>query len=188
MRKGEYPDDWEERRNSILERDGYQCQQCDASGSDTILQVHHNTPISEGGSHKPSNLQTICRDCHAKEHPTRIKLETAITEQRRIEMKYSSSSGTRVRELDPYGLDMHEGILYLVGHDHYRDAIRIFRPKRIRWAEILSQTFDKPEHWDTKEYLISDMGYTRTPSKSSSIQTTPSDGILKRLKELLFSD
>lgn len=166
MRTGEYPEDWDARRKEVLERDSYECQECGAT--DTTLQVHHLTPISEGGSHDTANLTTVCRSCHAAEHPTRVKLSTAVQQQRRLRMKYSSSTGTRVRELDPYGVAMHEGIQYVVGHDHYRGEIRTFRPKRIKWAELTDRSFSKPAGWDTEQYLIDDMGYQRgTRSRKS---------------------
>ena len=60
MRTGEYPDDWDERRKQVLERDGYECQEYGAT--DTTLHVHHLTPISEGGSHNLSNLETLCEN------------------------------------------------------------------------------------------------------------------------------
>jgi hypothetical protein len=151
MRRGEYPDDWDDRRKRVLERDDYECQECGAT--DTILQVHHLTPISEGGSHNLNNLQAICRSCHADEHPKKVTISTALEENRRLRMKYSSSSGTRVRELDPYALEMHEGIQYLVGHDYYRDELRHFRPTRIEWVELTEETFSPPPDFDGSVYL-----------------------------------
>lgn len=169
MRRGDYPDDWDERRKRVLERDDYECQQCGAT--DTVLQVHHLTPISEGGGHELSNLETVCQSCHADEHPTKVTLSEALSNNQRLRMKYRSSSGTRVRELDPYGMAMHEGIQYVVGHDYYRDEIRIFRPTRIVWAETLSETFTPPTDWDTEEYLADKMGFQRTGESPCFIAT-----------------
>lgn len=160
MRLGGYPDDWDDRRKRVLERDGYECQRCGAT--DTTLQAHHRKPISKGGSHDLSNLETLCRACHAAEHPTKVIISQALAENRRLRMKYRSASGTRVRELDPYGMAMHEGIQYLVGHDYYRDEIRIFRPKRIESVELQSESFDPPTEWNTEAYLADEMGYRRT--------------------------
>lgn len=151
MRTGEYPDDWEDRRKQVLERDEYECQRCGAA--DETLHVHHITPISEGGSHDLSNLEALCESCHAQEHPVQIKLRTANSENKRIRMKYHSYSGTRVREVDPYGIEMHEGIQYMVGHDYYRDEIRYFRPTRIEWIEVLDEGFSPPTDFDAKTYL-----------------------------------
>lgn len=169
MRRGGYPDDWDDRRESVLARDDYTCQQCGAT--DATLQVHHKTPISEGGSHKLTNLETVCRSCHASEHPTKVKLSTALSDERRIRMKYSSSTGTRVREFDPYGMAMHEGIQYVVGYDYYRNEIRIFRPSSIKWIEVLEESFTVPHNWDTKAYLKDEMGYSRSESDGCFIAT-----------------
>lgn len=151
MRTGEYPEDWEDRRKQVLDRDGYECQKCGTT--DTTLHVHHVTPISEGGSHRLSNLETLCERCHAKEHPVQTTLHSALAQNRRIRMKYHSYSGTRVREVDPYGIEMQEGIQYMVGHDHYRDEIRYFRPTRIEWTELTEKEFTPPTDFDAKAYL-----------------------------------
>lgn len=169
MRWGEYPDDWDERRKRVLERDGYECQQCGAT--DTELQVHHLTPISEGGGHGLSNLETVCQSCHAAEHSTKVTISVALSNNQRLRMKYRSSSGTRVRELDPYGMAIHEGIQYLVGHDYYSDEVRIFRPSRIVWAETLSEMFIPPADWDTEQYLADEMGFQRTARSGCFIAT-----------------
>lgn len=150
MRTGEYPDDWAERREAVLERDGYECREC---GSTNNLEVDHVIPISEGGSHDLDNLQTLCHACHTKKHPVQTKLRQAISQNRRIRMKYHSNSGTRVRKLNPYGLGMYEGVQYLVGYDHFRNGRRYFRPKKIEWLEITDEKFSPPEDFDVDEYL-----------------------------------
>ena len=117
------------------------------------LQVHHLTPISKGGDHSLSNLQTVCQSCHAKEHPIPVKIQSALRDHKRVRMRYASSSGTRTRELDPYGLEMHQGIQYLVGHDHFREELRVFRPKRIEWLEVTADSFQPPVGFDASSYL-----------------------------------
>lgn len=67
-----YPDDWNTRRKFVLRRDNYACQVCGELGGPrgtSELHVHHITPVSEGGSHSHSNLETRCRSCHASAHP-----------------------------------------------------------------------------------------------------------------------
>lgn len=50
-----------ERNKIIAERDNYKCRLC----LDTFdLQVHHITPISEGGKNTVDNLLLLCRRCH----------------------------------------------------------------------------------------------------------------------------
>jgi hypothetical protein len=151
VRSGEYPDDWEERRERVLERDNHECQKCGAT--EGTLQVHHIRPISERGTHKKTNLQTICRSCHADEHPVQVTLSSSLRANHRIKIKYRSSTGTRVREVDPYALETHEGIQYLVGHDYYRDEIRHFRPTCIEWVTETDQEFSPPTGFDAGEYL-----------------------------------
>lgn len=68
-----YPSDWETIRRRILRRDNYRCQNpgCDArSGArgTAELHIHHQTPLSAGGSHNPTNLTTLCQDCHSDHH------------------------------------------------------------------------------------------------------------------------
>jgi hypothetical protein len=58
-------------RKFILSRDGYRCTHCH---SQDRLEVHHKTPISQGGSDDPTNLKTLCETCHAGEHASRRSL------------------------------------------------------------------------------------------------------------------
>ncbi len=47
----------------------YQCEECDRSDNDDVdLEIHHIVPQSDGGSHHPSNLKVLCRDCHYDVH------------------------------------------------------------------------------------------------------------------------
>ena len=151
MRRGGHPDDRADRRKRVLRRDDHQCRKC--GGSRESLHVHHFRPISQGGSHDISNLEALCRSCHAKEHPTKVKLSSAVSDRRRVRMNYRSSSVTRVREPDPYAIETHDGIQYLVGHDYYRNEIRVCRPKRIVWLDVLETSFAIPTSFDATEYL-----------------------------------
>lgn len=57
---------WKIICKGILKRDGYKCVGC---GNTRRLQVHHIIPVSAGGSDDPSNLITLCSDCHEQIHP-----------------------------------------------------------------------------------------------------------------------
>lgn len=73
----EYPPDWDGRRKEVLRRDGYTCRGCGVSSTrvDGIpFDVDHVIPKLDGGSHELSNLQTLCRACHAEKHPDNTKL------------------------------------------------------------------------------------------------------------------
>jgi hypothetical protein len=48
-------------RNTAKKRDGNRCAIC---GFDLIIQVHHITPKSEGGTNDPNNVITLCPNHH----------------------------------------------------------------------------------------------------------------------------
>jgi ATP-dependent DNA helicase RecQ len=52
-------------RMEVLDRDGNKCVEC---GSGVDLNVHHVLPEKFGGKTIPSNLITLCRDCHMGKH------------------------------------------------------------------------------------------------------------------------
>jgi 5-methylcytosine-specific restriction endonuclease McrA len=52
-------------RKLVLERDGWQCQEC---GSKKSLQVHHLKARSQLGGDTMQNLITLCVSCHVKAH------------------------------------------------------------------------------------------------------------------------
>jgi 5-methylcytosine-specific restriction endonuclease McrA len=54
-----------ELHRSILERDGWRCQQC---GAQSNLQVHHIQPRSRLGDDAELNLITLCFSCHERVH------------------------------------------------------------------------------------------------------------------------
>lgn len=86
-----YPADWDRRRKKVYQRDGYQCQRCGASGGgsgNAELHAHHKVPKSKGGSHRLSNLTTLCSDCHSQVHGHAVGGNTSSG-------GYSSGSGGR---------------------------------------------------------------------------------------------
>lgn len=57
---------WRLAREAARRRDGNACRGC---GGTQGLQVHHITPISEGGErYALDNLVTLCRSCHEAQH------------------------------------------------------------------------------------------------------------------------
>lgn len=71
MQGDQYPDNWDEIRREVYSQDDYECQTCGAQGGkagNTELHAHHKKPISEGGSNEMSNLITLCKDCHNRQH------------------------------------------------------------------------------------------------------------------------
>jgi rRNA maturation endonuclease Nob1 len=66
-----YPSDWNSRRKSVYQRDGYKCQNCGRLGGtqgNAELHAHHIVPINKGGSHSKTNLKTMCSQCHNAIH------------------------------------------------------------------------------------------------------------------------
>lgn len=56
-------------REKVLERDGYRCRVCDASGRDKrSIIVHHRVP----GKSVLSLMISLCPACHAKIYRTRV--------------------------------------------------------------------------------------------------------------------
>jgi len=66
-----FPSDWQIRREIVLERDGFECQ--NMCGQTDGLQIHHLIPRrpidpydygATPSSHDIGNLVTLCEDCH----------------------------------------------------------------------------------------------------------------------------
>ena len=51
-------------RFEVLRRDEHTCQYCGQMAPDVVLHVDHVEPVSLGGSDKPDNLVTACKDCN----------------------------------------------------------------------------------------------------------------------------
>jgi 5-methylcytosine-specific restriction endonuclease McrA len=56
---------YEQLRNQVLRRDGWRCQAC---GTMSNLEVHHNEFRSQSGHDSEQNLITLCAKCHAELH------------------------------------------------------------------------------------------------------------------------
>jgi predicted DNA-binding transcriptional regulator YafY len=97
----------------------------------------------------------------AAEHLPRI--HTALAERRTLRTRYYSASRDRedARDIDPYHLTFHNGGLYLVGHCHLRDAVRIFAVERMRSVELGRGRFEVPASFDAEKYLAGAWGMLR---------------------------
>lgn len=55
---------------AVYERDHFTCQDCGFVGTPGLgsghIQAHHIVPSNVGGTHEPSNLITLCGQCHTK--------------------------------------------------------------------------------------------------------------------------
>lgn len=60
---------WNRRRKEAFDRDGYECQYCDADEDEAVaLWAHHTHQDSAGGSDTLENLVTLCERCHKALH------------------------------------------------------------------------------------------------------------------------
>jgi len=91
------------------------------------------------------------------------KIHQALAEHRTLKTRYYSASRDSVdeRRIDPYHLTLHDGGLYLVGHCHLRDALRIFAVERMRTVELTLRRFDVPASFDAEAYLAGAWGMLR---------------------------
>lgn len=80
------PSDWDTQRRKRYKRDNYECQNCGRKGGprgNAELHAHHIVPKSKGGTHKLSNLKTLCSDCHKAIHGDSMAPTTNQSEQNR---------------------------------------------------------------------------------------------------------
>lgn len=61
----------------VLERDNNQCRSCGTSGENR-LQVHHIVFRSQGGTDDPSNLVTVCWQCHNLIHAGKLSIALVL--------------------------------------------------------------------------------------------------------------
>jgi len=81
-------------------------------------------------------------------------LSEAVAERRRVRFRYRRADGeVAEREVDPYGIFLREGAWYLTGHDHVREAMRVFRCSRMHAPEVSEggPHFEVPEGFSVAE-------------------------------------
>ncbi len=66
-------------RRLVLARDGHRCQ-AEGCGRTQHLQVHHRTPVQEGGRETLDNLITLCGRCHRALHEREEALRAAAVD------------------------------------------------------------------------------------------------------------
>ncbi|MCX6830088.1 MAG: HNH endonuclease [candidate division Zixibacteria bacterium] len=76
-----------QKRNEILERNGYSCQLCGAAGGDpdplypgrrVRLHIDHVIPQSQGGTDNDDNLRVLCSACNQAKSNIQTASESAI--------------------------------------------------------------------------------------------------------------
>ena len=55
-------------QHECLKRDRYRCRECGATNQDTVLEIDHIIPKSQGGCDELYNLQTLCMVCNRVKH------------------------------------------------------------------------------------------------------------------------
>jgi predicted DNA-binding transcriptional regulator YafY len=82
-------------------------------------------------------------------------IHTAIAQQQSLHLRYYSMSrdAESERRVDPYHVTWFNGGLYLIGHCHLRDGIRIFAVERIRALTTLDDRFTRPADFDADRHL-----------------------------------
>lgn len=56
---------WQQLRVQILDRDRYLCMECQRNGRVRLAtEVDHIVERADGGTDRPSNLQSLCSPCH----------------------------------------------------------------------------------------------------------------------------
>ncbi len=91
-----------------------------------------------------------------KQHRDIVERVThAITDKKRIQMRYDSASRGRVtrREVDPYRLWYASGGLYLIGYCHLRKEPRMFAVERIKSVTPTELPYQIPLHFDFDAFV-----------------------------------
>lgn len=62
-------EDWIKLKQFVFERDKGVCQYCNQPVEYHDSHCHHILELSENGTNHPTNLKTLCIDCHKIRHP-----------------------------------------------------------------------------------------------------------------------
>lgn len=84
-----------------------------------------------------------------RKHPDIKQLETAIQQNRAIEMHYLTAGKEKWFRVDPLKIIFFDGFWYLLGRIHGKEWIIKFRLERIKDIEMLDEQFLKPANLNT---------------------------------------
>ncbi len=84
-------------------------------------------------------------------------LAAGVVGERTVRVRHRSSEHATTREVDPYGVAVVRGHLYLHGWCHLRRARRTFRVDRLAAAELLPATFRAPADFDVARAVESSL-------------------------------
>jgi proteasome accessory factor C len=82
-------------------------------------------------------------------------LSEGLSQSRTVEVVYYTASRDELlrRQVDPYAVVQFLGSWYVVGHDHLRGEVRIFKVERIREATLTDARFARPADFDARHHL-----------------------------------
>lgn len=85
----------------------------------------------------------------------RATLVDAARTHRRVRIGYLKPDAPDIeaREVDPFVVAYAQGHWYVIGHDHDRQGIRVFRIDRVIEARTLDQRFETPDDFDPADFL-----------------------------------
>jgi len=110
-----------------------------ASGHDLVRRLTKQTSVSASG----------WKD-YSKSALTIQALERAIRHRLTVTFVHKplNAPDERTRSVDPYRLWYKDGGLYVIGHDHTKQALRTFAVERIRRVATTNQHFSVPDDFD----------------------------------------
>jgi predicted DNA-binding transcriptional regulator YafY len=86
---------------------------------------------------------------------TVLALGRAALGRQRVHLEYANECEVpSSRAVDVYGIAVHEGRWYAIGHCHLRAGLRLFRVDRIQSLQILDTRFERPPEWDTPRKVL----------------------------------
>jgi predicted DNA-binding transcriptional regulator YafY len=89
---------------------------------------------------------------------TVLALGRVALNRQRVHLEYANECDVpSSREVDVYGIAVHEGRWYALGHCHLRAGLRMFRVDRIRSLRTLETHFERPLEWDTPRKFLERM-------------------------------
>jgi proteasome accessory factor C len=82
-------------------------------------------------------------------------LQAGLEQRRTVEIVYWTQSRDELnrRRVDPFALTQFLGSWYVVGHDHLRGQVRIFKVERVREAALTTESFERPASFDPHAHL-----------------------------------
>ncbi len=102
-------------------------------------------------------------------------LKKAVEARQTVEFNYRSfSSGSDMRRsVDPYGIFLNDGVLYLVGRCHVRGDTRNFVVDRIRLPSLTADRFRRPPGFSVKQHMQGSFGAFRGPAEEVDLLFDP---------------